>query len=616
MKIPFPDAKQEVSGALPVPIGNLNLNNLGGGLDNAIGQVGDAAKTIENKYEEEQKKAKDEADKIATANADAAYQHAETDKLQGSSNRRDLIEGAFNNGTDPDATDVAQKPGFYETRGLDASAQSAKALDDLEKARQDIAAKGFQDPEARDRWLARSAGMYEDSRRKIETHVYQQREVAADDALKGKLSTALLAVPGSDSRQVGRIGRDGAEAIRGLQRSVEGGDAAVAKWWSDVASAHVLDLVDQGQLDEAQAAFNGSKAALGKDAEAHVGHQLALAVKVRDQKQLEVNAQTTVDTAITVASNLEGKPQLDQLDEILAKVPPGAMKDEIEKRLPAARTQAIQRWKEKVDTYANAAGTTFEKTLDINKIDTKVKVWLQDNAPDEWKKIRHDAEAYDAYLRARMAHHREGIRAAKDNDDEARLAFVNAYPDANDRAEADVAAFLRGRGVTPHGVEKVKFEQTKAIGTVKANDAVGESEFVANVEAKTEGTLPVDPKERARRKDEIRAEAIDSYSAMREAAKGKPSKAVIDAEADRLTHVAATKPRGAWSKLVPFVSETLPEMEIEKQIREKKAKKGVLPAPGNQGAVKSIVGYKVSPDKKQRAPKYSDGTVGPIEQVP
>ncbi|MEK0096899.1 hypothetical protein, partial [Bordetella pertussis] len=68
------------------------------------------------------------------------------------------------------------------------------------------------------------------------------------------------------------------------------------------------------------------------------------------------------------------------------------MRDEVEKRLPHAKEKLARGWKQRVDRFADAASSTYEQTRNLGAVDPKVKSWLIDNAPDEWRKLRHDAE--------------------------------------------------------------------------------------------------------------------------------------------------------------------------------------------------------------------------------
>lgn len=651
MKIPFQDASPAKSEALPTPYGNLNLNNLGGGLDNAIGQVGEAAQSIERsvaeqnaKEEAARKKAQEEAEKIANANADAAYQKRETEALQGGSNRRDLIEGAFTNGSDPTSADVQGKPGFLETRGLDASAQSSKTLENLAKAREDIAAGTFTDQAAKERWLARSAGMFEDSRRKVETHVYQQRGVAAQDALTGQLAASVQAVPGSTSDQVAAMGRRDADSIRGLQTSKEGGDAAVAKHWSDLASAHVLDLVSQGQIGEARSAYNGSKLALNEQAREHVEREIVHAEATQAQAGKDLDGERAASTAVRDAvdpksgwvNNAKALAAVEALPATTEKEV--AIKTEARLRLAYQLKIAEEVKSQTIVSRFNSALSAYQQSGTISAVSTDDKTWLKNKAN---KSTGSEADAWER-LRAIARADAEHARGATTTPDEQRafgqfVIWAASNPDkaatmTEEQFNAQVVGGgdYQGQGTQAGPLAKKDRERAAAVlasyhGKAAKPEALTSEERNLLIEHGTESQTfgqgrDVTKWDQAQVDNLTNGEAkLSAYKAMVRQTTGKdPTQKEIEAKIVSIT-TQHPIPGTGW-----FGTNAFPKKKSEVEgyaapAVDEPTTPGTTPiGPTEQKAKqdpKRVVGYAYSPDKKLRRARLADGTLGPSEQV-
>jgi len=557
---------------LPTPYAHADTRGaFGEAYAGAIDRVSIAVDSVEQGMDREAREMKAKADAISQANADTAYQRAETARMVGGSNRRTLVEQAFDGGPSETLTpaDVKDEPGFLSTKGKDAYAQSGKVLKDLEQQRQQIAKDHFSNPEARERWLTRSNGMLADSERRVETHAAQQFEVARKDALEGARASALDSIGNAKSPQdVAAIAQRTEERIRELALSKEGGDADVAKFREDALATRIGSLLIDDDVQQAEGQFNAAKDVLSVPVRSRVQSAIVAAKKANGVRKFDVEAQGIVDVLIDAGTSPVGKLDLEVVDSKASLIPPGPMKDEMESRLGPAKEKALRRWKQRVDQFAGQAGSTYEKTGSLGAVDPRVKSWLIENAYEEWQKLRHDAERDVDRAKA----HRTGDRAAIAEQTAVDRLALSEFRELTSaaRASADVDAFLRGRGVSPIGGSAVKGEKTRSLELVRNGDAMSESEFVRSVEAATAGIVGKN-KDKAR---EVKAQAVEAYGNLRAKNKAKPSSEEVQAEVDHLTATAATAPR-----FLESIRGKGNESEIERQAREKKeaAKKAAPP---------------------------------------
>lgn len=573
MRIPMKTGAGARTTALPTPYANTDTRGGFGAayvgaadaVQNATENVSVAVKRADWEAERQAKEAKTKADAISMAQADTAFQRVETAKLVGANNRRDLIDGAFE-GTGPATltpADATSAPGFLSTRGKEAYEKAAPTLDEVDKARQKIARELLKDPETRARWMVRSDAMLADTERKVEQHSAQQFAVAQRDALEGVRASALEGVANATDAQSAANFTLNAEArIRELAVSKEGAVADIAKFRQDALTVRINRLLSDGDVETAEGQYKAAEGHLGTQAP-KLRHAIDTAKRAQAIQSFDVEAQKQVDGLIEAGTLPSGQPDLEVVDAKLSLIPPGKLKDEVEQRLGAAKEKAARRWKQRVDRFADDASSTYEKTGSLGAVDPKVKSWLIDNAPDEWRKLRLDDAARTSHQRAVRTGDAAARREQAEIDKLALMEFRELPP--AERATANVSEFLRGRGVSQIGGSAVKGEQTRATETVRAGDAMGESEFVRSVEAATAGLVGSD-KGKAK---EVKAQAVQAYTDLRTKAKGKPSSDEVRAEVDRLAASEATKPRIGESIRGRGV-----ETVIERQIREQKESRG------------------------------------------
>lgn len=559
------------STAIPTPYANTDTRGAFGAsfastidkVDNAVDSV-QAAKARQDAADAaEAEKVRAQAYAISKANANAAYQRAETESVVGGTNRRSLIDQAFEGAADPTAADVEAVPGFFSTRGKEAYAKSGEVLEGLAKRREQLAKDHFADLADRERWLAESADLYAGTERRVEQHAAQQFEVARKDALQGIVASSLEQIASvKDGAELQIIAENAEKHIRELQVSEEGGNEDIDRFRRDAIEVRIDSLLRDGDVKQARGQYASAKALLGTKAD-NVNARIVAAEKAQVVQANDVEAQRIVDSVAESGTSPDGKPDFEVMDALLKKLPPGPVRDEVEKRLPYAKEKLARSWKQRVDRYADAASSTYEKTRSLGAVDPKVKSWLIDKAPDEWKKLRKDAEADIARWTSERNGDAAARRAQAEVDRLARLEFMEKSP--AERATANVTEFLRGRGVSPIGASTVKGEQTKAVETVRAGDAMGEQDFVRKYEAATRGLAP-DGKAGDTKRRDLRAVAVEAYADLRAKNKGiKPSSEDVDEEIKRLSVKAATEPRA-----LEFIRGKGVETEAERLVREKR----------------------------------------------
>lgn len=502
MKIPFPELpRSELRDASTISpliqqadqsIGN-SIQDLAKGIEHA----GEGFAAQASRLDEQARKAKAEADAISQANADTAYQRAETETLVGGSNRGKLIDDAFNE-TGPAETltpdNAKDTPGYLSTRGLDAPAQSSKTLEQLEKARQKIAAETFSDPEQKAKWLARSSGAIEDSRRKIETHSAQQTKVAGDDALHGRLQSLQQAIANDTSgAATQRLAMEGEEAIRSLQLSKDGGDAAVLRWQSDVSKTRISSLLSTANGINDNPELKAKYVNTAAQQFEYAKEKIVDADKVKyaiDQARLsaaraavDVQGERLAANMVLEATSPSGIVDEQKAISQLESIPAGPLRDEARQRLHQRIVAANASYKQDTDAISKAAFSAFNAGGWAG-IPATLKQGLNERNPELYDRLRNEAERkWKDHQGGKADARRE--QAARDHE-----AF-NDYmtlPTA-ERAKQDINLFLAGRGVSPEGASRLGPAQRRATEDVHRGESERTDAFVADAVAAAQGTV-------------------------------------------------------------------------------------------------------------------------------
>lgn len=365
-------------------------------------------------------KAKQEADTIAVTDAETGYQGDITTALQGDTRAQQpnrYAEGTAGNAADDAFNEPEAPTGFLYTKGMGAAEKSTATLDWLEKRRQERSKKLAND-EQRRLFDARTGGMYEDARRRVEGHVTQERRAAAIASTEARKDAALQAIasdPLGESVKRNTAGPEG--SIRAHALSAEDAEAKVRDWRSKVAATRIDALLGDANgrnWRAAEAVLNDSTKDLGADTvrryreqigkfklEADVAAQATLAIEShRDPATGFVDEEKARDQARTGTIPEQRKAVQDLADHLL--------------------NQEAEKKKAVVDAHASPAWTHLVKNHTLSGVDPRTKEWLQDNAPKEWAALEAKEEQYRARVRAAAAARRAGDRPppARDTRDQ------------------------------------------------------------------------------------------------------------------------------------------------------------------------------------------------------
>lgn len=214
------------------------------------------------------------ADELRRTEALTQYQKDVTAELQGDSSTQGKVDAAFDGRPAP--------TGFLNTKGTEASAQSAELLQRLEKRRQELGAT--LNDRQRAGFLERSAAAYEGARGRIESHVGQQfraAQVATADAAKQAYLDAV-ASGSADPVDLERQRVDVEKSVAALSLSPEDAAADVAKLRGDAAVGAISAALANDDVDTAAQQLEARRAELGTRYP-QVKHQVDVARKGRDQ---------------------------------------------------------------------------------------------------------------------------------------------------------------------------------------------------------------------------------------------------------------------------------------------------------------------------------------------
>lgn len=452
------------STAIPTPYANTDTRGAFGAsfastidkVDNAVDSV-QAAKARQDAADAaEAAKARAAAKAISKAQADADYNRAETEIVVGGSNRRSLIDQAFDNpDADPTADDVQATPGFLSTRGQEAYAKSGEAIEAARKRAEAIAKARFADPADREEWLAHNLSALTNTERRIEQHAAQQFEVARKDALEGIRATALDAVAyAQDAGQAAHYTRNAEARIRELATTEEGAHADVMKFRQDAIGVRIAKMLSEGDVAGAEAQFAATDQLLGAQAPKWK-HAIDAAKKTQETQAFDVEAQKAVDSIVESGTKPNGQPDLQVMDALIEKLPPGKLRDEAEQRLTHAKVKATRRWEARISREVDGVLKTYIEAGTLGAVDPKAKSWLIENAPEEWVKLKARERSDSEYWR-RL---REG--KPPETTDSAR-ALVGAKADIDERADyyrsLSEEDFFRQpivQGLTPAGLKEI-----------------------------------------------------------------------------------------------------------------------------------------------------------------
>jgi hypothetical protein len=281
-------------------------------------------------------------------------------------------------------------------------------------------------------------------------------------------------------------------------------------------------------------------------------------------------------------------------------------------------TEADHARKELINTRSMDALTKFNQG-GLSAIPGPDMAWLNRRNPEFVTSLYDKANTRYRQSKSDDAEQRREQREAN----ELALRTYMSTP-KEERAGLNVDLEYGTTGANHLGLLAIKERQQKDKADVQKGEGVKESDFITDGLAQGFGLVvkPGDGKKTAeKKKTEYRAALQEAYFDFADSNKRLPNAAEKQQIIDGLLqkHVEARS-------LNPFSSEPFglsDHEELGYQQATRLRAEGIRPptpaasAPAvAQPSARRPVKYRVSPDGKQRAPVYADGTVGPIESAP
>jgi Trp operon repressor len=333
---------------------------------------------------------------------------------------------------------------FYSKDGLFSKQSATELLDDEEKAFGDFdrtvtsLREGFRSPEDQQAFLADMSGLRSSLRRQVETHVAQRFETEKVDSARARVEKGLTNIqagmwadPAEVAKEIGRM----QESAPLLAPSAEGQEVAR----NDIATKAWLTVIEQ-HLSQQDAV--GARDVIKAHGVELAAHRAALEKRIQAIENA-TTAETAASTIAKAASDARGWMNEKKAEELLGKVPPGPLRDEVEQRLDHKKTIAREIKKGDIDTAVNAALSSYTRGGNtLSAIRPDLKQWLQDNAADEWLKIvRADraehrsaraAQTEERRLQAQLNAEALSDFKAKETADQLKVGNIDTeYPDAD-----------------------------------------------------------------------------------------------------------------------------------------------------------------------------------------
>lgn len=602
-RIPVYGERRTAQRSIPTPFNTSRpeVPSLSGVLD----RVGQLAGSAAEAYVDEQEKAKQRADEVAVSQAETWLQHEYNQELIGDSTAEGLpIPEAAGGGGG------TRRKGFLELQGMEAAAASSDVSKRISKHRESVAAR-LTNPEQRELFLKRTAGVQLDALRNVERHVGGQVRAAEVATLKARTDVALNAIASDYTNDVAAARQvSGLEAsIRALQLSPEDGDAKIEDLQRAATSVRLNQYLATRDWRNAQALYARDKAKLGADA---VQFEKQIAA-VRESQEAEATATKMLEFARDPAT---GRVDQKQANAAIESIPEGPLRDEIRKRLEHGVMKAEREWQGRIsDTFDQAFTAYLKGGRTTAAVDPRVKSWLVENAPVEWNKLEMMERSDREY--ARNQRERRAGGRSRGETEEQRLAFIELKADITENPE-------RYKGMTPAEFHRewgprLSSGDFEAGGTLfastKKEQKEGAGEFSRFVTDEVRGNAVL--QKNKKKADRFRAFMGDRRREFIQKNGKEPS--YTDLEAMRDAAWKVTVEDGLlWDSETPaFLAE--PEAKAA-------PKEGSAPAPTYRRALepsapktepqpKKVKSYRRSPDGTRRVPVYEDGTYGPEEKV-
>lgn len=373
-------------------------------------------------------------------------------------------------------------PGLTNLKGESAFGKEQPALEDLEKARQQLI-QAAPSHRAREQFDAQSRVMLEGTRVSMNRYVSSQREVVANANTQALVATSLDAIANGYPDPVARAMALALpeDAIRKLAVSPADAEAKVAAFRAQAHQTVLNQYLLSGDVEGAQKYYAQVDKELGDQ-----GGQ------VRARITSEANALKGATTAASIftESKIAGTQWVDPVAAYakLDALPEGKVKEEALQHL-SAQVQRSEKLRGRAidEQVAVLQALQLEQGTTLTIQGRDAKRWLMDarNGPEAREalyKFEHGLESD----RRQNLYWANAERREQDERDEAARARFLAQP-FEDQAKASIGAEYADASTKAR--DQIRALQLKASEVVRKDNAVDSSEFQQRVKAQAEGTF-------------------------------------------------------------------------------------------------------------------------------
>lgn len=318
--------------------------------------------------------------------------------------------------------------GFEKLQGESAVKGSKDALPQLEKARESIISKAEVSERARNIAKQRTEGDLLQARHLIDKHTAREDAVVQKQNFEARWATGLRTIATAptdplvrDRETQNMVGHLTARA-RALGMGEEATNALEGQWRQEAASVVLDSLVGSRNTQGAREYFEANRQALGTKAP----HFEALLSKMKEGEAAEVKSMDLVGSARDPATGWVDEAKA---FAALDAMPPGQLKDETRQRLEHRLSVEDRLRKEQVTERFESALTAVLQG-GIGSVDPRERQWLEERAPEKWRKLQLAARQEGRSRRSTTA----AEKRAQDEADQRALFAFNQLPDEEQSA--------------------------------------------------------------------------------------------------------------------------------------------------------------------------------------
>lgn len=486
---------------------------------------------------------------------------------------------------------------FLGLQGLDAVRDSGPALDDVDKAVQDEGER-YTDPQQKALFDVKAKAAILATRKSIEGHTTREYAAGVKDTFNNLRTTAIANAGSIDlSPEEMKTALAPVDQAADEFMPAEQAKAAKLELRADVSDATIQRHLDTGKLDQAAAQLELDRGLLGAKRAANLDKAIDEKKKAATKDAEAFSATAFVARTAADARNQYGF--LEEGDENKLRDEVGKLTPEKQKVMDPLLERAINTEGERrvatVKSWTNEAKT---KRLQggTQAIGAELMDRLEKYNPDYVASIREDDQKHWDRLEAKRAGGAKAKAADKAQAALNKLALtrMQALPYAKQATFEDDVGF-DALGLDEQGKANLAKQQQLARnlndkGFDRAKEALDNDVAAAATAKALKGELPGT-------QFEIKADANDELQNFLQKNQRAPDAAERAKIVSDVTLKQKTKPRFLDSLRGPGE-------EFPFQAKKRAGAAGT-----------AITSYAYSPDKKQRRPRYSDGTLGPIEQV-